>query len=644
MRRHLCLLCLLTVLVPSSARAAWDAVPPVDWSKIKLSDFRDDELDLPFFLDHFHELANGIVETGPQRGYITAHVWRGLGQQHPYNARVMETYLTVAYFYCTDRPWNVYHGSPLVRERLEAMLEYWLTLRNKDGVFSEYGYDQYNLPATAFATKFMGQTLTLLKDGPPIDPDLLKRVTEADRKAIIAVLTLPDLYKHGRSYTNQYSNVFAGAPAYLALHPDPEINHLLEKVYRTAVDDFQSPAGFFYERDGADFGYTLHTTNSDMTMAYFYLRNTPLGELIEKQEARWADWLSYNLLREPDGSTFVINRCIESRQRHAEWQRQESPMAERVDLARAFATTTEERAEQVKQEREILARDWGHFPPMAGGTMTPYSFVHRTHYTWSPTDAQRDAAVAKLPYLVRESFNHQRADDRFPLVCTYVRRPSYYAIFDAGTHRNDQQRYGLGLLWNPRAGAVLQSQTDLDTATWGTRLGEDAAPVEAGDLAPTYSIDGKPVTAEPGHRDLSIGALTVRYPLESSTDGGEKTIVFKDGDATVSVHHAGQLTEQLPLLAPAGKVQITAGKATVAYPGVDLTIEFDPSVKADVRTSPTTRSMRNSLTIGDKQLVVLQLSGRDALQYRIRFIDHGNDPLIATKAPLGHPYPDEVGD
>src|SRR3954463_15168417 len=100
------------LLLASPLHAAWDSVPRVDWSKLKPADFRDDELDIPFFLDHFHELVNGIQETGPERGWINIRVWRGEAQQRSYNARVMESYLTVAYFYCTDRPWNIYHGSP----------------------------------------------------------------------------------------------------------------------------------------------------------------------------------------------------------------------------------------------------------------------------------------------------------------------------------------------------------------------------------------------------------------------------------------------------------------------------------------------------------------------------------------------------
>ncbi|HSV15937.1 MAG TPA: hypothetical protein VLI90_16875, partial [Tepidisphaeraceae bacterium] len=278
-------------------------------------------------------------------------------------------------------------------------------------------------------------------------------------------------------------------------------------------------------------------------------------------------WLSYNLLREPDGSTFVINRCMESRQRHLDWSRQQSPMAEKVELARAFASSIEERAAQAAQARAQLETDWPHFPPLDGREFGPYSFVHRTHFNWFPTEAQRAAAIAQLPYIARDSFVHQRADDRFPLVCTYVRRPTYYAAFDAGTHRSDPKRFGLGIIWNPSAGAVFQSPTGTDVACWGTRLGDAKTPSEAGDLTAEYHVGEDTIEPEPGHRDLPIGTLSVRYPLQAD---GEKTITFNVGNIAVAAKHAGAMTEQLPLLAPDGRVTIDDGRATVAYDGATL--------------------------------------------------------------------------
>ena len=100
-------------------------VAPVDWSELTTADFTDHELDLPFALAHFHRLANGVRREQPDRGFIDLHVWRNAKDNRPYNARVMENHLSLAYFYCTRRPWNPYFGQPAVRQQLEAALEFW---------------------------------------------------------------------------------------------------------------------------------------------------------------------------------------------------------------------------------------------------------------------------------------------------------------------------------------------------------------------------------------------------------------------------------------------------------------------------------------------------------------------------------------
>src|SRR5688572_10369885 len=210
----------------------WPAVPQVDFSKLKPSDFSDDELDIPFYLAHFHRLANSVVETGENRGFINIAVWRGVQDNKPYNARIMENILSLAYFYSTRRPWNQYYASPAVRVRLEAALEFWCRIQSPDGRFSEYGPQRWNLAATAFATKFMGGTLALLHAGPPIEKAILDRVIKADRKAIHFVLTDPDFHRHGKNFTNQFTNVWAGGLAYLALYPDAELSRLLHQRIR----------------------------------------------------------------------------------------------------------------------------------------------------------------------------------------------------------------------------------------------------------------------------------------------------------------------------------------------------------------------------------------------------------------------------
>src|SRR5690606_23736782 len=120
---------------------------------------------------------------------------------------VMESILSLAYFYTTDRPWNPYYGSEPLRARLEAALSFWIDMQNDDGRFSSVVKGEWNL-ATAFATKFIGEALRLLHHGPPIDDALLQRVAQAQRRAIIATLTDESLYDHGTSYTNQFGTIW----------------------------------------------------------------------------------------------------------------------------------------------------------------------------------------------------------------------------------------------------------------------------------------------------------------------------------------------------------------------------------------------------------------------------------------------------
>ncbi len=74
---------------------SWKPVPPADLSRIKPSDFADEDLDLPYYLKHFHRVANNVVETGPDRGFINIHVWRNAEGQKTYNARIMESILSL---------------------------------------------------------------------------------------------------------------------------------------------------------------------------------------------------------------------------------------------------------------------------------------------------------------------------------------------------------------------------------------------------------------------------------------------------------------------------------------------------------------------------------------------------------------------
>ena len=143
----------LCLLVASAVQAAFRPLPAFDAASVKPSMFGDSELDLPYYLVHFERFANSVVEDGPTRGFIHIPVWRNEKDNQPHNARIMENILSLAYFYCTKRPWNVYYGAPGLRDRLEAALAFWVNSQAPTGAFSEYKPQGWNLAATAFATK-----------------------------------------------------------------------------------------------------------------------------------------------------------------------------------------------------------------------------------------------------------------------------------------------------------------------------------------------------------------------------------------------------------------------------------------------------------------------------------------------------------
>src|SRR5258705_9040099 len=131
---------ILALGIPCSAQGP---VRPADLSKLSPSAFRDDELDLPYYLANFSRLANSVALSGPRRGFIDIPVWRDLKDNQPYNARIMESILSLAYFYTLDRPLNPYRGDLALRARLEAALDFWSNSQNSDGRFSAYALAQW---------------------------------------------------------------------------------------------------------------------------------------------------------------------------------------------------------------------------------------------------------------------------------------------------------------------------------------------------------------------------------------------------------------------------------------------------------------------------------------------------------------------
>ncbi|AHF91259.1 hypothetical protein OPIT5_14595 [Opitutaceae bacterium TAV5] len=611
--------------------ATWPVVPPVDFTKIAPSDFSADDLELVTPLAHFTQVANAVVEDGPDRGFIKIAVWRSSGDNRPYNARIQENIIALAWFYTADRAWNPYRGHPAVCVRLEAALDYIARIQNDDGRFSEFAPQKWNLAATAFMTKFLGETLELLdaaaKTASPvtIDPGVLARAHATWRKALVAALTIDELYEFGATCTNQYGNLWPGGLAWLHLHPDDtEIRALWEKRLAQSIPDFQSPAGFFYERQGPDFGYTLGTHETNIRGVWPYVRDTPRAATFIATEKKWFDWLSWNIVLQPGADWFAVNHAIETRQQHPLVRHLETPMAEHVPVARALSLTRETRAATIAAERTRLAKDWPGVAPLKVGNRTafiPYLFQDRRSPAYYPTDAERDAALATLPWLARDRFNHARHDDRpgnGGADFLYLRRPAYYAAFASGQATTKQQRYGLTLLWRPDTGVILAGQSRVDGLVWGTYGPGAPIAIDSRTFRPVVTISKNRIPSPlPAAADLPDGDLVLRYKLafpRNARPTGDKTVKFADDAITVAVRFAGPFSEKFPfVVAKDETVSVEDHTVTVRGPsGPRITLSFQGATQAPSLTEAP-------CSLPGRRIVCVQLAAADKLDYSLRF-------------------------
>jgi hypothetical protein len=586
----------------------WPKVDDVDLSRLKPSDFKDDELDLPYYLKHFHTVANSVVESGPDKGFINIVVWRRPPDNKPYNARIMENVLSLAYFYSTDRPWNPYYKSAAVKVRIEAALNFWINRQDSSGRFSEYGPQKWNLAATSFAALCMGRTLELLTKAGGIDPKVMLATREADKKAILYILNSEEFYKHGKDFTNQYTGMFAGALAYLKLYPDKAMESLLKKKIHQTFIDFQSQAGYFYIAGGTDHGYNMNTHHSNMRLIYDYTRNTELGAGIIKEEKKYIDWLIFNSVKEPDHNVFTLNRATETRTPAPVVANYilKSPLGESVEGLRVFTPTREEVIAANKQKRKLLTERWPDVGKLE--VYSPTVLLHLNRYQWYPTKLQQDAARKKLPHLVKNQFTHQRMDNRLPVIFTFIRQPGYYAVFNSGPVLGSRQRYGLGLLWNAETGSFLQSQPASDVAAWGTRVTGKLV-YEAKDLNAEMSVNGIRIVPKAGAVDLPAGTVQVKYALGNS---GTKSLEFDKDEIQVNVLHSGAFSEHLPLLVGVNdKISVNeSGLIRLEKNGTEIQIIYDASEKASLQ--------RSNDKIGEQSVATIIINARDKLKYVIK--------------------------
>jgi hypothetical protein len=592
----------------------WEQIPdvaPLPVSQIDPASFTEEEVGYAYFLHHLSTVANAVVMNGTHRGFIDIKVWRRPQDNEPYNARILENHASLAFFYTEDRPWNVYWGDVALKARLEAVMDFWCRIQHTDGRFSEYAPEQWSLAPTGFGIKFMGETLRRLhtsevNGGPTVDADILARAVVATQKAIEVLLTHPDLLRHATNFSNQYTGFWGGMMSFLSAYPNEMIYRSFVEMIKTFRDKLTSPVGYHYERTGCDWRYTMQTHRSNLQHVWHYVRGTELEPDIVAMERPWIDWLAQNAVLEPDGSYFTLNRAIETRTPLPGFENWETPMAEQVPLARAFSQSLETYRESLVSNRENLIQTWPSVAPLE--MYSPHIFESgRNALHWICEKSERDLARKQLPYLAKDRYTHLRMDNRIAVHYTFIRRPLYYAIFNAGDVICDRQRYGLGLLWHPEMGSVLQTQSQND-GPWGT-VSAEGMHYEASSLQTEITANGTSFSPIPGQHDLLDGEIVFEYALG---EVGKKRVQFGDEDIVVTVDHVGAFVEHLPMLIKADDVlRVEGQKIHLQRLGKTMEIVFDGQVKVDV--------LDTEVAHGPFELKRVEVYAQDQVQYRIAF-------------------------
>lgn len=556
------------------------------------------------------DVVHGVLASGPDKGFpASPSGWPEAGET--WSARPYGIHVILAWFYASREPWNPWRGSEALRLRLEAMLARLLTLQSEQGGFPEAAPGRVGVAATAYGALWLAETVRLLKSAPGVDPVLRFRLRNGARRAILGLLS-------GRigveAHAGDWECVWPAALAFLAAHPEEtEVKLGLLLALQRTFDRTQSRAGYFRGAGSAGGPYLQHACgvhNALLERAMGYVQDTLWSAYFVEKYRRWAEWLSYNLV--PEGDGFLANLGP-------------SPRPEPGPFLAGLATNL---AREVPLLRALAPLE----PPSQGGAFTPLAWLRLTARRWHPTREQRESARALLPYLAASHFSHIRRDQDRPDTFLYVRRQSYYAAFNACGAVHPDQRFGLGLLWHPRAGTLLLSRRASPDEAWGTLGGRRL--YEADIVHPEFTLEGRAFEPGAGAADLPSGDVAVTYPLGRPDD--RKTVTFTDRDIRVDIRKAGAFVESLPLLVGEDtSIRMQEGEALVDHPAhkVRLRIAIG-GAEALVRTTQT--------RYGRKKLVVLELRASGSLSYRMS-VSGGARAVYLRQTDFGFYSPSQRG-
>jgi hypothetical protein len=574
------------------------------------SQFGPDEQVYAGFLAICAPMANDMNDSDTaDRGFLGGGWWRD--PNNASNARVQEHVATLSWFYANDKPWNPYYKNAALLARTDAAIAHYLALQHIEGdqaSWPEYSAAEHSLSATAFGVGYLAKTFRNLKRADALPSRRAEIDTSMKRGMRWLLDTSRGFWGNGgqTAWANQICAGLAGCATGLWQSPDAGLSGKLNERLSFFAQHGQSAAGFFYEFDGMDVGYNFEVMMPELAEVYIRTQHPSAAQLAQ----RWADWYGYVALREPDGAGMVNYTAASSRTEiryHDNVVSEPDKAGFGANLAKvapklaAFYTAREDRA----AARASWAAASGPAPALAkGGPTEPREMAQRFMGDYWPTRAEKDAAIAQLPYLSSTEWAEVRRDDQVPVSkkqqYLFVRRPKYYFGAFFGTRPvvvSGGISSGPGFLWHPAAGIVVHGGRGDATTCWATIASSGADALTS--LDASYQIAG----AGWGGGRTNPGASAV-VVSQSRSDGSVPTTLTLSRDAVIrAVKAGGAATEQIPLvLLPSDAVSFANGVTapynqnttattnglTIRRGATTITITWSQQATATLSTTGTT--------------------------------------------------------
>lgn len=461
------------------------------------------------------------------------------------NARTMEPVYVLALAYTLNKPWNPYYRNEILKARLEAAVNYWLSLQGNGGGFPEDGkIGTQSLPPTSFSLEFLVEMREMLDADGTADAGLRARLRKAVEDGVSWAAYDDGARNQGYHFSNQYCGTLFTLWRLWEQTRDPKWQHLYNERLDAWLANGQ-PSLYWMENDGVEtFGYGV-VTEWELDRI-FALNNDP--RLLESFR-KYFEWCGLNTLPENDGRTFIMDNVGHGRTLTNQPTGRigyYNHIASKLPSSRAFAYAYV----MSDEERERRMANWLRAPfPSSGKKPGKTAAFHPFHNypmyfapngLWTITEQENRDALRQLPTLSQERFtryfNVPASQDQF----LFARRPGVYATLHFG-RPSGRQAKEVGLVWLPGFGTLMRGFNDKPEYAYRTVVGNKSTykrPIEDINVPSNFLA---------ARADGYVAAGDLEFTANFLDLGLQKIYRINDTGFSITIKSAGAAVEQIPL-------------------------------------------------------------------------------------------------